>query len=433
MNLKKIFAAFAGASILLSCTKAQQEADRVIPDIPVNPPERKDTTDRTGHIKACWAMAMLNTNRFGNRESVEKALTKMKANGMNQLWLEVKPGLGYALYDSEILPRLTTWYDQKLEPGYDYVGTVLDIAKDKGIEVIACINTLGYGDPKNGMGLIFDSSDWDGKTQCSYEGDLKNLGDAVPSEDGALLEPSIPQVQDFVVSIVKEICTKYPGIKGICLDYARYYGPLYGLSDAALANFSAYCGTQGVKPSDIVSPDGNTKGPLYASWIEFRSMTVRTLVSKIRAAIKECDPDKLLCMWASADYESRYLYGQNWASGSYVPKVNDHCTSTYSKTALAELLDIFAVGAYSDKIYDKDSYYSVEGYLERYGTWTKNATRVIGSIAVYNCKNRKDMGTVTEMCMTKTSGIMAFDIHYLESLAHWNGIKDGFKKSNALD
>lgn len=42
------------------------------------------------------------------------------------------------------------------------------------------------------------------------------------------------------------------------------------------------------------------------------------------------------------------------------------------------------------------------------------------------------MATAVEMCMTKSEGLMVFDLNYLSTLKHWYGLYDGLKNSNAV-
>lgn len=426
----KLSAILALALVFSSCSpKAEPEIPIIIPDIPVEVPVTE--VDRSDYPKAAWALAFINVNNLNTREKVESELSKAVKYGLNEIWLDVKPSTGKALYDSDLLPRFESWGEQSVPEGYDYLGTVLEVAEQKGIKVVAAINTLGFGDTQTRTGLLYESSRWEGHTQCKLEGgEVKDIVDLqMPSEDGALLEPSSPQVQDFVVSYIDELCSRYPKLKGVCLDYCRYAGGEFGFSELALERFRLYSGKSSASVADIIREDGS-KGPLYADWVEFRSMSVRNLVERISKTVHSHSMELLL--WASADWDSRYLYGQNWASTDYSPEPSSVYTSGYNRTGFAEFLDAFCLGAYSSYLYADQSYYSVEAYLDRYPKFIKDATKVYGSFACYDYKDRETMATAVEMCMTKSEGLMVFDLNYLSTLKHWYGLYDGLKNSNAV-
>ena len=424
-------AAFILAAVLLgSCASKQPpEIPIIIPDIPVEVPEV--SVDRSDYVKSAWALAMINVNRLNTRELVESELSKARKYGLNEIWLEVKPSTGHALWQSEVLPRFESWGEQVVPEGYDYLGTVLEVAKEQGMEVIACVNTLGFACTQTHSGLLYEDPSWEGHTQAKLvDGAVVDIMDLdMPAEDGAMLEPSSPKVQDFVVSYIDELCANYPDLKGVCLDYCRYAGGDFGFSELAMERFRLYSGNNTATVSDIMDADGN-KGPLYAQWIEFRSMTIHNLVERLSKTVHSHSME--LILWASADWESRYLYGQNWASTEYRPEPSFVYTASYNKTGFAELLDAFCIGAYSSYLYADQSYYSVEGYMDRYPKYIKDATKVYGSFACYEYKNREDMATAVEMCLTKSEGLMVFDLWYLTQLKHWYGLYEGLQNSNAL-
>lgn len=51
-----------------------------------------------------WIDAHANLSRFSQKSSITSYLKKMKETGFNEVYVDVKPGIGYALYNSDILP-----------------------------------------------------------------------------------------------------------------------------------------------------------------------------------------------------------------------------------------------------------------------------------------------------------------------------------------
>jgi len=68
-----------------------------------------------------WIDAHANLSRFSQKSSITSYLRMMKETGFNEVYVDVKPGIGYALYNSDILPALTKWGDETIERDWDYL------------------------------------------------------------------------------------------------------------------------------------------------------------------------------------------------------------------------------------------------------------------------------------------------------------------------
>ncbi len=215
-------------------------------------------------------------------------------------------------------PPLTKWGgDVTVERDWDYLAYWIEEAERLDMKVIASLSVLGYGYTKTKEGLVYEDDRWNGKTQeempdSSKPDLLVDMRDQT-NVDAVMLNPAIPEVQVFIISIIEEIATKYPKLKGICLDYCRWYGGRYGFGDATIAAFEAYSGVKVNDNNQIITSNGGV-GPLYKHWIEFRSMTITNFITNISSKVKGVNPDLELHLWASADWRSRYIVGQNWAS-----------------------------------------------------------------------------------------------------------------------
>jgi len=380
-----------------------------------------------------WIDAHANFSRFSTKEAIKSSLEKMKATGFNEIYVDVKPGIGYALYDSDILPQLTKWDTETVTRGWDYLGYWIEEAERQDIKVIASISALGFGYTRKKEGLIYDNHTWDGKTQMRMNNNNPNdLVDIRNEEnvDAAMLDPCLPEVQSFVVSIIEEIATKYPKLKGICLDYCRWWYDNYGFSDATISAFQAYSGETVTDKNNILTATG-APGPQYQKWIEFRSMTITNLITNIRSKVKSVNPKMELHLWASADWGSRYGVGQNWASKNYKPD-GWQFTSNYSKTGFADQLDVFSLGAYADAIWKSEapnSVWSVENFVTTYDKFTMGDCKVNGSIntPAYG-SNASKVSDAVYLCLKNTDGLMVFEISHVINFNQWNAIKDGINR-----
>lgn len=422
-------------AILLSCFSACGSSNNSNNDnggitIPIDPGNTGGTT--SNKPKAMWVDVHANFSRLSTKSAITTYLQKMKDTGLNTVYVDVKPGIGYALYDSDILPKLVKWGSESVPRDWDYLGYWIQEADKLGISVIATISTMGYGYTNAKEGLIYDNNTWDGKTQVKMANNNPNTLVDMRNEtgvDAAMLDPSLPEVQSFVISIINEIATKYPKLKGICLDYCRWYGANYGFSDATIKEFEAYSGKSVTNKNDIITSTGGM-GPLYAKWIEFRSMTITNLITNIRTNVKNINPKLDLQLWASADWASRYSCGQNWASKSYTPTASAIYTNDYSKTGFADQLDVFVLGAYSEYVWKKEypnSVWTVENFVTTYKNFIKGDCKVYGSITA-SSYNATAMSDAVYLSMKNTDGLMVFDLSHVVNNGLWTAIKEGIKR-----
>ena len=393
-------------------------------EIPLSPNESEEKINKP---KGIWIDAHANLSRFATKDAITSYLEKIKDTGFNEIYLDVKPGIGYALYDSDILAPLTKWGDEIVNRDFDYLGFWLDI------DVIATISAMGYGYTKGKEGPIYEDSRWDGKTQVMLpeNNDPTQLVDIRDQEDvdAAMLNPCLPEVQEFVISIVEEIVTKYPKLKGISLDYCRWYGGNYGFSDATIRAFETYSGKSVTNKNDIITASGGI-GTLYKDWIEFRSMCITNLITNIRSKVKTINPDMEIQLWASADWGSRYSVGQNWASKKYIPDPGIRYTEKYNETGFANQLDVFVLGAYAEAVWIKDnpnSVWSVENFVNTYDDYIKGDCKVYGSIQSYQY-NSTGLSDAIYLCMKRTDGLMIFEISHVINNNSWADIKEAIKR-----
>jgi hypothetical protein len=400
------------------------------PDIPLGPGNSGEKVSKPVQL---WIDAHANFSRLGNKANVTTYLELMKESGFTEIYLDVKPGIGHALYDSDILPKLTKWGSEPpVNRDWDYLGFFIEEAERFGISVIASISTLGYGVPSLQEGPVYESNRWDGKTQMKMTYYNPNSIVDIRTETNAntaLLDPSLTEVQVFVISIVAEIATKYPKLKGICLDYCRWYDGIYGFGNASMEAFATYIDQSVPNRNEIITSTGSA-GPLYSKWVEFRSMAVTRLVTNIRSAVKAIRPNMEIHLWAGAHWGSLYEVGQNWASKRYIPSGYRY-TDTYNQTGFADQLDVFSLGAYRDYVWKSESVNggeteTVEDCVTSYSPYTMGDCKVNGSIFsyLYNTNNTA-VSDAVYVCLKHTDGVMVFDLSHVVNFNQWGAIKQG--------
>ncbi len=439
MNIKKYILGLAATAFTLSSCSDKETVDLSvlapeppIPNVVPEPPTIKP--------KAMWIDAHANFAKLSTKEGIDTELKKIKEFGMNMIYLDVKPGNGYALYKSDILPPCNTIGNQTVTRDYDdYLGYFLEKCEELEIDVVASIVATGFGhrDITTGVtqGYIFDNlSQWKDKCQSrSIEGQanvIMNICDD-PAQPVVMLSPSSIEAQDLIVSICSEIVTKYPKLKGLSLDYCRYCnndGGWYGMGDIDLDGYSSYWNESKPLPTEIVTVTGGI-GPNFAKWIEYRSATVTSLITRIRNTVKSINPDCEIHLWASAQWTSRYSIGQNWASKKYKPSGMQY-TDTYCNTGFADQLDVFVTGAYASKVWineDPSTDWTVEGLLENHDKYLMGDCKCYGSIAAYALDDQTN-ADATYLCLRKSDGFMTFELSHVNNRGLWTSTLNGITR-----
>ena len=437
MNIKKYFLGFAVAVVSLSACSDDDSFDPYaqapeppVPNVVPEPPTIKP--------KAMWIDAHAKFSRLSTKAGIDAELKKIKDYGMNMIYLDVKPGNGYALYKSDILPYCNTFGTETVTRDYDdYLGYFLEKCEELEIDVVASIVATGFGHHSGDVkqGYVYDHWDqWGNK--CQVRSDSSEPGKTVsiaddPDQPIVMLTPRSPEVQSLVLNIVDELVTRYPKLKGISLDYLRYCnndGGWYGMGDIDLNGYAEYWSESKPKPLEIVTETGGI-GPKYAKWIEYRSATVRSLLSGIRSTVKMINPDCEIHLWASAQWSSRYAIGQNWASNKYKPTGGQY-TDTYNQTGFADLLDVFVTGAYAEKVWkseDPSTEWTVENFVTTWNKYIMDDCKCYGSIAAYALDEQKN-SDATYLCLRNTDGYMTFELSHVNSRNLWNSTQEGINR-----
>ena len=380
--------------------------------------------------KYLWFDAEANFERFSSKDSISYYLEKAKDVGFNQVVVDVKPIYGEVLYKSKILPPLTTVHNKVIERDWDYLQYFIDEAHRLGLKVTVSTAVFTAGHPATCEGLVYEDKRWNGKTCLEYMSNNKMLDIRDDKQKvGAFLNPVRKDVRNFALSIIREIVKNYD-IDAYALDYCRYPADNSDFSNETRKAFENYLGKK-IKnfPEDIFSwnTDGSKRPGIYfKEWWAFRANVISSFVKEVRENIHSINKNVKLEYWAASWIHAIYGQGQNWASPKSDFSLNYTWGSkAYNETGFAPYLNTFLCGTYLEKIYGMDDPESIEFGIERAKKIINGDCKVLGTI--YALNHQTNIADAVKVCLTKSEGLMVFDIVQVIEMNLWDGIKTGIK------
>lgn len=273
----KWFAALVGSMLLLGSCSSQPPGPKVNPHPPVTTPQQSKE-----QVRGIWLatvsrldwppVSSVNISSPAIRISQQqKALTdkldNLKRLGINTVFFQVKPD-GTALWQSKILPwsdTLTGTIGQ--DPGYDPLQFMLDEAHKRGMKVHAWFNPYRVSvntKPSTVAELNRTLSQNPSSVYVLHRDWIRTSGDRF------VLDPGIPDVRDWITSIVAEVVENYP-VDGVQFDdYFYTESPGSALNDSQ--TFRRY-------------------GQGFDSKADWRRHNTQRLIEQVSQTIKKLKPD----------------------------------------------------------------------------------------------------------------------------------------------
>jgi len=218
-------------------------------------------------------------------------LDQLIASGVNAVFVQIRPN-GDAFYNSPYEPW-SKWITGTLgkDPGYDVLEFMLEEAHNRDLEFHAWLNPYRIerrSDKNSSFPTALDS-----KIDASLVKEYDKI---------RMYNPALPEVQDRIANIVKDIITKYD-VDGIHID--DYFYP---------------------DPSDYTSLDDDAEyakyGSDYSSIAEFRKGNVDKVVEKIYNVVVQNKPDAVFSVSPAGDnsYNVNSLYANvtKWCQEGWV-------------------------------------------------------------------------------------------------------------------
>ncbi len=403
-----------------------------------------------------WCDGEANWASLNSPERVAAVLDKSARAGVTDIVVDVKLISGEVHYKSRIAPRVREWNKVRLpDENFDRLAVFLKEGRRRGLRVHASMNVFSeahkHASPPRGV--LLAKRDW--QTILYTPQGLKPTleVDQGPGGYAGFVNPIIPEVQDYELSIVRELAENY-SLDGIVFDRMRYDDLYSDFSDLSRREFEGLVGSLERWPQDIFEIDSSsriTQGKFFKQWIQWRAGNIKRFLARARALVKGVKPAMEVNVYVGSWYPLYYDVGVNWASPDFKAGF-DWMTPDYHKTGYAELVDHLLTGCYypdvtiqelrekKEEVVDrltgakaaKPDYYSVEGGCDMSRKAAAGAAPVYASLYILDYFNDglKDPSLFKKaiaMCLKKTDGIMLFDLVYIEKHGLWKLLRASFK------
>lgn len=241
-----------------------------------------------------------------------------------------------------------------------------------------------------------------------------------------MVNPLLPEVQEYERNIVKEILANYD-VDGIVYDdRLRFAGINADFSDFTQHEFEKYLKRRVDWPEDVfkftITPGldkGLDPGKYYEAWMTWRAQVLRNYVMSIRQTIKAAKPNALFGVYAGSWYGEYPRLGQNWAS----PDVDAgfwFLTPEYAQTGIAPQLDFLITGCYYPTPTIKDAMkqavpigFTIEAAGNLTNRMVRDQTWTYAGIALDQYKgNPEGLKKALQAACGATQGVMVFDLSH---------------------
>jgi len=225
-------------------------------------------------FRAFWADAF--HEGFKSQAQIDQMVNRAATGNYNAIIAEVLAyhddvGVGHGAYwDSAIVPRAGD-----IIGSFDPLEYLCTAAHAQGIEVHAWL--VGFRGstswPPSGNTLLANHPEWFMVPQADINS-ANTLGQPTAVAGRYTLDPGSPDVQEYLVSILREWIENYD-IDGVNWDYIRYivtdagYPADANYAKSSLARFQQITGTASIPP-----PTGNT------AWNDFRRRTIDEMIRR---------------------------------------------------------------------------------------------------------------------------------------------------------
>ncbi|MBW3625192.1 MAG: family 10 glycosylhydrolase [Armatimonadetes bacterium] len=241
---------------------------------------------------------------------VDRLVRTAKTAHLNALLVQVRKR-GDAYYFSDTEPHAAD-----VVKGFDPLAYLLEKAHAEKIQVHAWIVVYPAWSNRKAAPpadhVLARHPDW---ATYHQNGRRMTLNDG---DEGIFLDPGLPEVQNYLVGVARELVTKYP-VDGLHLDYIRYPGKQWGYHPVSIAQFR--------------EDTGHTPSGAPAKWDQWRRDQVTKLVARINNVVESERPKaRLSAAVFPTPLESYTLRLQEWEKWARMGLVDFVAPMNYATT-----------------------------------------------------------------------------------------------------
>lgn len=266
------------------------------PDRSPDDPRVADRTD-VWPPRAVWVVR----RTYSSPREIADLMEDIRQAGLNTVLFQVR-GNATAWYRSDIEPFAYEYRDG--DPGFDPLQVACEEAHLRGLSLHAWVNALpAWQDPARQGRPPEDPRQLYNARPEWFLYDQHGNREPIPADWYVSINPCLPEVREYLVSVFQEIVGNYP-VDGLHLDYIRYpldmapRGADYPRDERTLA---LYRGATGRRPEDDA-----------VAWTRWRTDQLTYLVRDIRRMMRRVRPEAQLTVAAAPDIgEAQRRYYQD--------------------------------------------------------------------------------------------------------------------------
>jgi uncharacterized lipoprotein YddW (UPF0748 family) len=284
--MKLFLLALTACSLFVSCKKSQTASAPISPT-----PSYPNVVLDSNIIRGTWVTTTAST-ALNTRETIRTTVATVKAAGMNHIFIVVYNN-ARTVYPSTVMQNLIGKNIKEGFEGRDPLQEMIEEAHAAGLKVYAWFE-YGFSSSYSASGgsIIQAKPNWASK----------DVNGALVVKNGFdWLNAFHPEVQDFLMSLINEVVSRYQ-VDGIQGDDRLPAMPVEGGYDSYTTNLYA-------------SENGGPAPPTNfrdASWIQWRAKKLNRFMKRIYTEVKTAKPNMKIIMAPSVYPFSLNEYLQDW-------------------------------------------------------------------------------------------------------------------------
>ena len=260
-----------------------------------------ETVTRPPQTRAVWVTRW----EYNSPETMRKIMDNAKSIGLDTVYLQVR-GEATTFYKSSIDPWAIELHKGQLDmigkdPGWDPLAVAIEAAHEKGLRVEAYVNIMPVWQrrtppPASSNHVFVKHPEW---LMVNKKG--RRMDPAI-DHFYACINPILPEVREYLTSVLKELVRKYPDLDGLHYDYIRYPSDAgdFSYDEASLKDFADH--NHDMTPSRSIT-----------RWRRWRCINIERLLGEFRDAIRKTSPKTNISAATFAGYWTAVnAMGQRW-------------------------------------------------------------------------------------------------------------------------